>query len=261
MSCVSTQSNPTGSPSQHLIIMKKYGYSLGSLIGYGEYGTVYEVTFVRKKKQLAMKIISTRKAPREYLSKFLQREVQVMKMLQHQHVITLHQAIKTTSYVYLILELAEGGGILEYIHKYFPCQEPLSGKLFSQLSLGMGYIHGKGIVHRNLKLDNLLLDKNGNLKISDSAFSKVAFVPGTGAELSQTFCGTFAYVAPEILLGIPYCPFLSDIWSMGVILFSFLTAQLPFDDSNLRKLFKEMCQKVTFPSSISISQESKVMYS
>ncbi|KAM4710101.1 testis-specific serine/threonine-protein kinase 4 [Discoglossus pictus] len=252
-----TQSATTDTPSRHLTVMEEYGYSMGNPIGYGSYGAVFEAILVRNNTKLAMKIISKRKASREYLSKFLPREVQVMKALRHRNLIHFYQAIETTSRVYLALELAPGGGVLEKIHEHGPCQEPLAGKWFSQLSLGMGYIHGKGIVHRDLKLDNLLLDKNENIKISDFGFSKVAYIPGSICELSQTYCGSFAYVCPEILLGTPYCPFLADVWSMGVILYIFLTAHPPFDDTNLNRLIKEMHQKVTFPKRDHISQESK----
>lgn len=77
--------------------------------------------------------------------------------------------------------------------------------------------------------------------------------------LSQTYCGSFAYACPEILLGLPYNPFLSDTWSMGVILYTLVVARLPFDDTNLKKLLKETQKEVTFPSNYSISQECKVL--
>lgn len=116
-----------------------------------------------------------------------------------------------------------------------------------------------------------MLDKRENVKISDFGFAKM--VPSNHSvrnssslhqrncfsHLSQTYCGSFAYACPEILLGLPYNPFLSDTWSMGVILYTLLVARLPFDDTNLKKLLKETQKEVTFPPNLSISQECKVL--
>ncbi|XP_004694658.1 PREDICTED: testis-specific serine/threonine-protein kinase 4 isoform X3 [Condylura cristata] len=192
-----------------------------------------------------------------------------MKNLRHKHLINFYQAIETTSRVYIILELAQGGDVLEWIQHYGACSENLAGKWFSQLTLGIAYLHSKAIVHRDLKLENLLLDKRENVKISDFGFAKmvpsnqsVRISPSYGqmncfAHLSQTYCGSFAYACPEILLGLPYNPFLSDTWSMGVILYTLVVARLPFDDTNLKKLLKETQKEVTFPSNCNISQECK----
>ncbi|KAH0509621.1 testis-specific serine/threonine-protein kinase 4 [Microtus ochrogaster] len=250
-------------------IMEEYGYEVGKVIGHGSYGTVYEAYYTKQKVMVAVKIISKKKASDDYLNKFLPREIQVMKVLRHKYLINFYQAIETTSRVYIILELAQGGDVLEWIQRYGACSETLAGKWFSQMALGIAYLHSKGIVHRDLKLENLLLDKRENVKISDFGFAKM--VPSSQpvhsspsyrqmnglAHLSQTYCGSFAYACPEILLGLPYNPFLSDIWSMGVILYTLVVAHLPFDDTNLKKLLRETQKEVTFPSDINISQECK----
>ncbi|XP_058036306.1 testis-specific serine/threonine-protein kinase 4-like isoform X2 [Ahaetulla prasina] len=213
-----------------------------------------------------------------------------MKSLRHKYVISFYQAIETTSRHYIIMELAPSGDVLEWIQKSGACSEALAGKWFSQLTLGIAYLHGKGIVHRiwdgrlygwpwlhlfplhpgrDLKLENLLLDKRENIKISDFGFSKMV-APQTQppptpsyrmmscfSHLSQTYCGSFAYACPEILLGLPYNPFLSDTWSMGVILYTLVVAHLPFDDTNLKKLLRETQKEVNFPSHVQINDEIK----
>ncbi|XP_020824434.2 testis-specific serine/threonine-protein kinase 4 isoform X3 [Phascolarctos cinereus] len=192
-----------------------------------------------------------------------------MKLLRHKYLINFYQAIETTSRVYMILELAQGGDVLDWIQRFGACSEHLAGKWFSQLTLGIAYLHSKGIVHRDLKLENMLLDKRENVKISDFGFSKMVstdiqsqerpsqHLTACFSQLSRTYCGSFAYACPEILLGLPYNPFLSDIWSMGVILYTLVVARLPFDDTNLKRLLRETQREVTFPTNRLISQECK----
>ncbi|KAM5235497.1 testis-specific serine/threonine-protein kinase 4 [Ctenodactylus gundi] len=249
-------------------VMEEYGYEVGKVIGNGSYGTVYEAYYTKQKVMVAVKIISKKKASDDYLNKFLPREIQVMKVLRHKYLINFYQAIETTSRVYIILELAQGGDVLEWIQRFGACSEPLAGKWFSQVTLGIAYLHSKGIVHRDLKLENLLLDKRENVKISDFGFAKMvpsnqpvhsssSYKMNCFSHLCQTYCGSFAYACPEILLGLPYNPFLSDIWSMGVILYTLTVARLPFDDTNLKKLLRETQKDLTFPPNHNISPECK----
>ncbi|XP_023225060.1 testis-specific serine/threonine-protein kinase 1-like [Centruroides sculpturatus] len=115
-----------------------------------------------------------------------------------------------------------------------------------------------GIVHRDIKCENLLLDKNDNLKITDFGFAKESIVNNETENISVTFCGSFAYACPEILQKIPYNAQLSDIWSMGIVLYVMLHGTFPFEFSN-RKNFINMAKKgnVIFLESILISNTCK----
>ncbi|XP_072363761.1 testis-specific serine/threonine-protein kinase 4-like [Scyliorhinus torazame] len=242
-------------------ILEKHGYQLGRYLGKGAYAIVWEAYFKKWRTNVAVKVLLKEKAEAEFLSKFLPREIQVWKSLKHPNIINFYQSIETTNRVYIMLELAPRGEVMDIIRMKGACDEKTAGKWFEQLCQGMAYIHSRGVVHRDLKLENLLLDKNDNIKISDFGFCKYAATDLQTlkhVQLSETYCGSYAYVPPEVLQGIPYNPFLSDVWSMGVILFTMRTGKLPFDDSNLRRLLKQMIKGPTFTAKHkSISAECK----
>lgn len=107
----------------------------------------------------------------------------------------------------------------------------MARRLFLELITGINYLHNNGIVHRDIKCENLLIDCNGFLKVADFGFARSI----TDTDLSSTFCGSTVYTAPEILSGAnAYNPRLSDIWSCGVVLFIMLTGGLPFSRRQLK---------------------------
>ena len=240
-------------------LLAQYGYTLGENLGKGSYAIVKAANSKKHKRRVAIKIVSKKKAPEDYLTKFLPREIQVLKRLRHQHCISLLEAIETNTRIYLIMNLAENGDLLEYIRSKGPLSDDEARKLFRQLVAATEYFHNLGIVHRDLKCENLLLDINTNMIISDFGFARSQMIsPETGKrKLSQTFCGSYAYAPPEILRGIAYDGTLADIWSLGVVLFTMVSASLPFDDSNLKTLLEQVMRPVHFSSRRNISIEAK----
>ncbi|XP_067133455.1 testis-specific serine/threonine-protein kinase 1-like isoform X2 [Centruroides vittatus] len=156
------------------------------------------------------------------------------------------------------MELADKGDLLDLISKEKYINEEKTCKWFHHLVDAIDYCHNKGIVHRDIKCENLLLDKNDNLKVTDFGFAKESIVNDETENISVTFCGSFAYACPEILQKIPYKAQLSDIWSMGIVLFVMLHGTFPFEFSN-RKNFINMAKKgnVIFLESIVISNTCK----
>lgn len=163
------------------------------------------------------------------------------------------------------MQYAENGSILDLIHKNKRISEARACHLFRQLMAGIEYCHSQGVAHRDIKCENILLDKNNVVKLVDFGFAKCyRSVPKSKGEekldaliaqkssqpvkppkdpkadqnLSETYCGSFAYASPEILKGIPYDPFVSDIWAMGCVLYTMVFGRLPFDDRHLAKLLK-----------------------
>ncbi|KAG5329901.1 TSSK4 kinase, partial [Acromyrmex charruanus] len=222
-----------------LTVLESHGYTLGKTIGAGSYATVKIAKSDRYGYQVAVKIVSKFQAPGEYLTKFLPREIEVVKGLKHPNLIHFLQAIETTHRVYIIMEYAQNGSLLEIIRRDTYIDELRSRKWFRQLLEAIEYCHEHGIVHRDVKCENLLMDYRFNIKLSDFGFARGQMKLKDGEwPLSTTYCGSYAYASPEILRGIPYQPQLSDIWSMGVVLYAMVHGRLPFDDTNYAQLLK-----------------------
>lgn len=206
-------------------------YVLGLTLGEGEFGKVKLGWRKdgRHPSQVAIKLIK-----RDLISRHLEYEVKIhreinsLRMLAHPNIVHLVEVLKSGKYIGIVLEYASGGELFDYIlqHKYL--KEPVAKRLFAQLVLGVDYMHAKGLVHRDLKLENLLLDKHKNVVISDFGFVN-SF--GRKGDLMKTLCGLPCYAAPELVLTQhPYHGRKVDVWLLGVILYAMLAGYLPFDD-------------------------------
>uniref|UniRef100_A0A1B6LUN4 Protein kinase domain-containing protein n=1 Tax=Graphocephala atropunctata TaxID=36148 RepID=A0A1B6LUN4_9HEMI len=257
----SSEDAETASSDQHkLSVLENHGYILGKIIGTGSYATVKLARSDRHQDYVAVKIVSKFQAPTDYLTRFLPREIEVVKGLRHTNLIRFLQAVETTHRVYIIMEYAENGSLLDIIRKDTVIEEePRAKNWFSQLRDALEYCHEHGVVHRDVKCENLLMNSNFDLKLSDFGFARGHMRPRSDGTpvLSETFCGSYAYASPEILKGIPYDPTLSDVWSMGVVLFAMVFGKLPFDDTNYNKLVRQVQSKVKFPTEPPISEQCK----
>ncbi|XP_063540347.1 testis-specific serine/threonine-protein kinase 3-like isoform X2 [Cydia strobilella] len=244
-------------PDKKLTVLETHGYILGRTIGSGSYATVKVASSDRHNCQVAIKIISKFQAPGDYLKKFLPREIEVVKGLKHENLIRFLQAIETTHRVYIVMEYAENGSLLDIIRKDQHIDEVRGRCWFRQLVEAVDYCHERGVVHRDIKCENLLMDHGLNIKLSDFGFARGHMKPKNGIyALSETFCGSYAYASPEILKGVPYKPQDSDIWSMGVVLYAIVYGRLPFDDTNYTQLLKVQ-NKVSFPREPRVSADCR----
>ncbi|XP_048512798.1 testis-specific serine/threonine-protein kinase 4-like [Athalia rosae] len=243
-----------------LTVLETHGYTLGQTIGTGSYATVKVAKSERHGCRVAVKIVSKFQAPGDYLKKFLPREIEVVKGLRHPNLIRFLQAIETTHRVYIVMEFAQNGSLLDVIRRDSHIDEGRGRRWFRQLIDAVDYCHERGVVHRDIKCENLLIDSAFNIKLSDFGFARGHMKPKNGiAPLSETFCGSYAYASPEILRGVPYQPQLSDIWSMGVVLYTMVYGRLPFDDTNYAQLLKQVQNKVTFPKEPKVSSECRAL--
>ncbi|XP_008189854.1 testis-specific serine/threonine-protein kinase 1-like isoform X2 [Acyrthosiphon pisum] len=227
------------SKDQKLSVLETHGYTVGRSVGSGSYATVKIAHSERHKCNVAIKIVSKLQEATDYLEKFLPREIEVVKGLKHDNLIRYYQAIETTHRVYIIMEYAENGSLLDIIKRDGRIDDNRARKWFMELVNAIEYCHTKGVVHRDIKCENLLMDTSYNIKLSDFGFARNNMIKKNGQmKTSSTFCGSYAYASPEILKGIPYQPNTSDIWSIGVVLYAMIFGTLPFDDTTYQKLLK-----------------------
>lgn len=240
-------------------VLKKRGYTQGISLGEGSYAKVKSAYSYRLRMNVAVKIINKQKAPKDFLDNFLPRELDILACLNHRNIVKTYEIFETSSgKVYVVMELGVQGNLLEFIDFRGALPTEFCKKLFHQMSRAINFIHDQDIVHRDIKCENLLLDKDFNLKIADFGFSRRLTYSDGVMELSKTFCGSEGYAAPEVLQGIPYDPKLYDVWSMGVVLFVMVCGSMPFDDSNVKKMIKiQKEHRLTFPKAITVSPPCK----
>jgi len=206
-------------------------YDIEKTIGKGNFAIVKLARHRITKSQVAIKIVDKTLLDEANLKK-VYREVQIMKMLKHSHIIRLYQVMETKNMLYLVTEYASNGEMFDYLAGHGRFSEKEARKKFAQILSAVEYCHRRRVVHRDLKAENLLLDGNMNVKIADFGFSN-HFTPGV---LMNTWCGSPPYAAPEVFEGRVYDGPQLDVWSLGVILYVLICGALPFDGNNLQAL-------------------------
>ncbi|KAL2249556.1 CBL-interacting serine/threonine-protein kinase 6 [Sesamum indicum] len=213
-------------------------YELGRILGHGTFAKVYHARNLQTNKSVAMKVVGKEKVIRVGMMEQVKREISVMKMVHHPNIVELHEVMASKTKIYFAMEFVRGGELFAKIAKGRLREEP-ARNYFQQLISAIDFCHSRGVYHRDLKPENLLLDEEGNLKVTDfglSAFSDHVSQDG----LLHTTCGTPAYVAPEVIGKKGYDGAKADIWSCGVILYVLLAGFLPFQDENIMSMYRKI---------------------
>ena len=210
-------------------------YKYGRLLGKGAYGKVNLCLHTLTGRLVAIKSINKSKITKERQREKIKIETSIMKTLSYSNnIVKILENYETKNHICIVMEYICAGDLFSYIKKRSKLTENVAKFIFKQIILAIQYIHRNNIVHRDIKLDNILIDLDNNVKICDFGVSKII----KKGDILFDQCGTPTYIAPEILKNNGYDGFPVDIWSAGVVLYSMLNGNVPFKGGDLNELHK-----------------------
>ena len=226
-------------------------YKIGRSIGHGAFGKVNIALHVLSGHIVAIK--SFNKIKKTFPMNKILYEIKLLKKLRsHKNIIKYFEHFENEKHFFIVMENICGGNLLNAINKMSKFSESMAKNIFKQLIETIKYLHSIGIVHRDIKPDNILLDLDNTIKLCDFGVSKEV----KEGQLLTDSCGTPAFVAPEILKDSPYNPYMTDIWSSGVVLYAMITGFFPFRGVNETELHKNILSGA-FPKLKDVSNELK----
>ncbi|XP_050588288.1 uncharacterized protein LOC126921093 isoform X4 [Bombus affinis] len=220
----------------------KQRFDIIKKLGQGTYGKVQLGINKETGQEVAIKTIKKCKIETEADLIRIRREIQIMSSVQHPNIIHIYEVFENREKMVLVMEYAAGGELYDYLSERKVLTEHEARRIFRQIATAVFYCHKHKICHRDLKLENILLDQVGNAKIADFGLSNVF----DEQRLLNTFCGSPLYASPEIVKGTPYHGPEVDCWSLGVLLYTLVYGAMPFDGSNFKRLVKQISQSDYF---------------
>eukprot|EP00182_Erythrolobus_australicus_P001077 CAMPEP_0185837608 /NCGR_PEP_ID=MMETSP1353-20130828/11681_1 /TAXON_ID=1077150 /ORGANISM="Erythrolobus australicus, Strain CCMP3124" /LENGTH=687 /DNA_ID=CAMNT_0028536547 /DNA_START=120 /DNA_END=2180 /DNA_ORIENTATION=- len=240
-------------------------YVLKEVLGQGFYAEVRRAEHADTRAQFAVKVIDRKRFPVHVIEKQIRAEIRAMQALCHPNIVAIHQVLMSGTRIYLVMEYVSGGELFAHIQKTQRLAEQEARKLFSELVDAVAYCHSRGVYHRDLKVENILLSRDGCLKITDFGMSWVREAASDGSsadELLYTRCGTPEYLPPEVLLShgdsgtSGYRGDKLDAWSCGIVLYTMLAGGLPLWCDSVESALSVQRYSIYYPSwfsSLSIS--------
>ena len=209
-------------------------YKFVKLLGKGAFGKITLGIHKLTGKYVAIKSIDKANIKDEYSRRKVFQEVYILKKIRHSCVIRLLEVFESEKHFLMVMEYSGGGDLLQYVKKRKRLNEQSSKAIFKQILYALGHCHCRSVLHRDIKLDNVLMDGEGGVKLCDFGVSRMVKKGHT----IQEQCGTPAYLAPEIIIDKGYQGFSADIWSLGVLLYAMVQGTVPFKASNITDLHK-----------------------
>ncbi|XP_038142207.1 NUAK family SNF1-like kinase 1 [Cyprinodon tularosa] len=216
----------------------KHRYEVMETLGKGTYGKVKKAVERSSMKTVAIKSIRKERIIDDLDRIHIQREIEITSSLRHSNIIRFHEVFESRDKIVIVMEYASRGELYDYIQERKRLPETEARSIFRQIASAVHYCHKNGVVHRDLKLENILLDEDLNVKLADFGLSN-NFQIGS---LLHTYCGSPLYAAPEIVKGLPYTGPEVDCWALGVLLYALVYSSMPFDGANHAKLTEQISQ-------------------
>mmetsp|Transcript_7086 Transcript_7086/g.6937 ORF Transcript_7086/g.6937 Transcript_7086/m.6937 type:complete len:472 (+) Transcript_7086:1-1416(+) len=213
-------------------------YNIGKLIGQGAYATVKLAVHKVNNRKYAIKTYEKYRLLDPQRKKNVSREIKILEKLSHSSIVKLFEVIDTPKHLHLVLEYVPGCSLHGYLKKRpdRKLEEAETKRIFRQLLSGIEYCHNNNVTHRDLKLENILLDDKNNVRIIDFGFATCF----PHEKKVKVFCGTPTYMAPEIIARKEYSGPPADVWALGVLLYAMLCGTFPFKASADKELYRKI---------------------
>jgi serine/threonine protein kinase len=220
-----------------LVCPNKIGpYQLRGTIGSGGYATVKLAFRADQQRFYACKIVRRKRLRTEREQATFEAEIRILQQLHNPNIVALCDVFKDRLNYYLIVEFCPNGDLFGLICKVQRVPEAQARVIIKQVLLALQYLHSLGIGHRDIKPENIMIDSSGNARLTDFGLAKYA----PDGALTTTACGSPIYVSPEIISDLPYSPQMSDMWSIGVVIYAMVSGQLPWTSTNRQQVFDQI---------------------
>jgi len=219
-------------------------FEMLTIIGQGSFGKVVQVRHKTTGDIFAMKVLNKKNIVDRGEVEHTRAEKNILMKINHPFLMKLHYSFQTSDKLYLVMDFINGGELFFHLQNDRRFTNERARFYAAQICLGISHLHASGIIYRDLKPENLLLDSSGNVKITDFGLSKEGL---EGNQRTKTFCGTPEYLAPEVLDGKAYSKAV-DWWSVGTLIFEMLTGLPPFYSEDVQKMYSmKLNAELTIP--------------
>eukprot|EP01132_Coremiostelium_polycephalum_P005243 gene5243-6524_t len=221
-------------------------FELLKVLGVGSFGRVFLVRKKDTQKLYAMKVLNKKDMLKKKQIAHTNTEKMVLSTMDHPFIVRLHFAFQNDEFLFMCMDYIPGGELFHHLQKAGRFPEELAKFYIAEVILSLNYLHSNNIIYRDIKPENILLDAEGHIKLTDFGLSKSGITSVVGGKYGEgqfatTFCGTPEYLAPEIITGVGHGK-AADWWSVGILLFEMLTGRSPFLASNRNDMYKAMIQ-------------------